>query len=48
MHRTGNLGPFGIIFVGRLWDEARLLKLAYAFTCDDGERAAVGAHWRSL
>jgi amidase len=23
--------PFGIIIVGRLWDEARLLRLAYAF-----------------
>jgi aspartyl-tRNA(Asn)/glutamyl-tRNA(Gln) amidotransferase subunit A len=23
--------PFGVIFVGRLWDEARLLKLAYAY-----------------
>jgi Asp-tRNA(Asn)/Glu-tRNA(Gln) amidotransferase A subunit family amidase len=30
--------PFGLIFVGRQWDEAALLRFAYAYECGAGRR----------
>jgi len=32
--------PFGLIFVGRLWDEAALLGYAYAYEQSAGHRRA--------